>query len=310
MDGPQRQALWVFSGLLGLLVGSFLNVVVFRLPRNCMSVRGPRSRCPGCSTRIAWFDNIPVLSWILLRGRCRSCRAPISPRYAGVELLTGLLFLWAGARALYWSPQPGSGPQVLRFAVEALFVSVLVACTFIDIDFRILPDEITIPGTVLALGISAAFPFLHPEAGSLLLPGTSLTLRDPHLVSLAAAAVGALAGGGTLYGVAVLGKILFRKRIEALGETEAMGLGDVKYMAMIGALLGWRGVLLTLVLGCLLGAVFGLVRGLLTRRLGTVPFGPFLSAGALGMLFLEPWVTRGMNAYMDLVQALVSRLIR
>ncbi len=307
MDERQRQVLFVFSGILGLLIGSFLNVCIFRLPRNCMSIKGPRSRCPGCSSGIAWYDNVPVLSWLLLKGRCRSCKLPISPRYAGVELLSGGLFLWAGWRALYDSPALGPGGQAAKFAVETAFVSALIVCTFIDLEFRILPDEITLPGLGLGLAVSALFPFLHPEAGRLGLPGTTWVLSQPNLVSLGAAAVGALTGGGTLYAVAVLGKVLFRRRIAELGETEAMGLGDVKFMAMAGAVLGWRGVLLTFLLACLAGSLTGLVRFVATRRLGYVPFGPFLSAGALGVLYLGRWVDLGLKLYMDFVHELVER---
>ncbi len=283
MAESQRVVLLVFSGLLGLVVGSFLNVCIFRLPRNCMSLVRPRSRCPKCLALIAWYDNIPVASWVLLGGKCRGCRAPISPRYALVELLTGVLFLAAGARQLYGTPGT-EAERAVRFAIEAAFLGAMVACTFIDLDFRILPDEITIPGALVALGASAMFPFLHDP-----LP---LGLREPHVAALAASALGALVGGGSIYAVGKLGELLFRK--------EAMGLGDVKYMVMVGALLGWRGVLLTFVLACLFGSVFGIGRFVAIRRMGYVPFGPFLSLGALAMLFGSAWVDRGIRAYLGL----------
>jgi leader peptidase (prepilin peptidase)/N-methyltransferase len=309
MDERQRLVLWVFSGLYGLLVGSFLNVCIFRLPRNCMSIRGPRSRCPGCSRGIAWYDNVPVLSWLLLRGRCRHCGRRISPRYVLVELLTGVLLAWAGWRALYGSPGLTGMQQALKFAVESSFVSALLVSAFIDLEFRILPDEITLRGLAVGLGVSALWPFLHPEAGRLVVPGTGLALTQPHLVSLGASAIGALAGGGTLYVVGVFGKLAFRKRIEALGETEAMGLGDVKFMAMAGSILGWRAVLLSLVLACVGGSLVGLLRLLVARRMGYVPFGPFLSLGALAMLYLGPWVDLGVRLYMDAVNRLAERLL-
>src|SRR5262245_39570558 len=135
----------IFAGAFGLIVGSFLNVVIFRLPRACMSIAGGRSRCPGCRRQIAWYDNIPVLSWIVLRGRCRTCREPISARYALVELLTGALFAWAAYVQLYVAP----GEDVHRvtvFAIQAYLISAIVAATFIDIDFQILPDEINYSG--------------------------------------------------------------------------------------------------------------------------------------------------------------------
>src|SRR5882672_67348 len=256
MADSQRLVLFVFSGLFGLVIGSFLNVCIFRLPRNCMSIVGPRSRCPKCLNWIAWFDNIPVLSWGVLGGKCRHCRNPISVRYTLVELLTGVLFLVAGWRALHGVPAPGL-PQAVGFALEAWLVAAMIVCTFIDLEFRILPDEITLSGIVIGLAASAAFPFLH--GGSLLdleadalpldhgwhwLPGHGLpwAVREPHLASLLASLAGALAGGGSIWLVGVLGKLIFRK--------DAMGFGDVKYMAMIGAVLGWWGVLLSFVIAC------------------------------------------------------------
>jgi len=307
MSESQRTVLLVFSGIFGLTIGSFLNVCIFRLPRNCMSIVKPRSRCPKCLTWIAWYDNLPVISWLLLGGKCRHCKHPISIRYTLVELLTGALFLYAGYRALYLWPHgllrseefslvlfdPLAGAQ---FVIEAWFVSALIVSTFIDFEFRILPDEITLSGVVLGLVASAIFPFLH--AGDLV----RSAIREPHLASAAASAVGALAGGGAIYLVGVLGKLVFRK--------EAMGFGDVKYMAMIGAVLGWRGVLLTFVLACIAGSVIGIGKYLAVRRMGYVPFGPFLSGGALTMLFWSPWVDRALAAYMAFVQHLTDRLLR
>jgi leader peptidase (prepilin peptidase)/N-methyltransferase len=286
MSPEQRVVFLIFSGLLGLLVGSFLNVCIFRLPRNCMSLVRPRSRCPKCLRLIAWYDNIPVASWLVLGGKCRGCRLPISPRYPLVELLTGALFLYAGWRELYGSSAPGPD-RAIRFVLETAFLGAMMACTFIDLDFRILPDEITIPGTLVGLGASAMFPFLHEG-------GMPLTISSPHLASLAVSALGALVGGGAIYGVGVLGKLLFRK--------EAMGLGDVKYMAMVGALLGWKGVLFTFLIACLCGALFGIGKLLAVRRMGYVPFGPFLSLGALVMLFWPHLVYRALRWYMALFQ--------
>jgi leader peptidase (prepilin peptidase)/N-methyltransferase len=284
MSESQRLTLLAFSGLLGLLIGSFLNVCIFRLPRNCMSIVRPRSRCPGCLAFIAWYDNFPVASWLVLRGKCRHCRAPIPVRYALVELLTGALYLYAGWRAIY------GGGQAARFAVEAWFLGAMIVCTFIDLDFQILPDEITLSGVLIGLAASAAFPFLH--AGSF-----PFAIRNPFLSSLAASALGAVAGGGSIYAVGVAGKLLFRK--------EAMGFGDVKYMAMVGAVLGWRGALLTFVLACLIGSLFGIGKFIAVRRMGYVPFGPFLSTGALVMLFGSSLVDGALRSYLSFVQTLL-----
>jgi leader peptidase (prepilin peptidase)/N-methyltransferase len=275
-----------WAGALGLLVGSFLNVCIFRLPRNCMSVVRPRSRCPKCRTLIAWYDNLPVLSWIALGGKCRRCRAPISPRYAAVELLTGLLFAYSAwkLRAL-----PAFDGAVL-FAVHALFIGALVASTFIDLEFRILPDEITLPGLAAGVAFSAGYP---PLQG-----GEAFWPAHPHLGAFALSIVGAAVGGGSIWLVGVLGKLVFRK--------EAMGFGDVKFMAMVGAVLGWKGVLLTFVLACFLGSVFGIGKFLAVRRMGYVPFGPFLSGGALGMLLWADLVDRAIDAYLRFVRSAVG----
>lgn len=284
MTEPQRVVLLVFSGLFGLVAGSFLNVCIFRLPRNCMSVVRPRSRCPRCLGLIAWYDNIPLFSWIALGGRCRRCGAPVSTRYVVVELLTGVLFLCAGWRQLYGS-SAAPPERAVRFALEVAFVGAMIACTFIDLEFRILPDEITIPGLLVALGASGLFPFLQEWRPPF--------PREPHVAGLAASALGALAGGGAIYAVGRFGELLFRK--------EAMGLGDVKYMAMVGAVLGWRGVLLAFMLACLFGSIFGIGRFIAVRRMGYVPFGPFLSGGALVMLFASCWVDRAIGLYKDWV---------
>ena len=296
MSDAQLVVLFVFSGILGLLIGSFLNVCIFRLPRNCMSIRKPsRSRCPKCLTWIAWYDNIPVASWAVLGGKCRHCRNPISIRYALVELLTGGLFLYTGWRAIYGVASPG-WPQAVQFAVEAWFVSALIVSTFIDLEFRILPDEITLSGVLIGLAASAAFPFLH--AAELWRWGIPAT----PLMSAAASALGAVVGGGSIYVVGVLGKLVFRK--------EAMGFGDVKYMAMVGAVLGWRGVLLTFVIACLWGSLFGIGKVIVTRRMGYVPFGPFLSVGALTMLFFAPLVDRAIQAYLAFNHRLLDGILR
>ncbi len=291
MADETRLILLVWCGLLGLLVGSFLNVCIFRLPRNCMSVVRPRSRCPRCRSWIAWYDNIPVLSWVLLGGKCRHCKTPVSPRYAAVELLTAGLYLYAAWRVLYGGAATSPVDQAALFLLHAWFLGALVVSTFIDLEFRILPDEITLPGILIGLAWSAAFPRL--------LHAGDLAYRpewNPHLAGAAAGGLGAFIGGGSIWSVGKLGKWMFRK--------EAMGFGDVKFMAMVGAVLGWRGVLLTFMLACLIGSVYGIGRWIATRTMGHVPFGPFLSAGALGMLFFADLVDRGILAYIAFVRGL------
>lgn len=238
-----------YALFVGLAVGSFLNVVIHRLPRGESVVR-PRSRCPGCGKAIAWYDNIPVLSYLLLRGRCRGCKARISLRYPLLEALTGALFL---ACYLRW------GASISTLAAAVLCAG-MVALAAIDIEHYILPDRITLPGIVIGLAFS---PFV-----------VWTTLRS--------SLIGAALGAGVLLAL-WYGWLLLRKE-------EGMGLGDVKMIALIGAFLGWQGMLLCLFLSSLLGAVVGLgLMAIQGRDLKTkLPFGAFLAAGTLVTLFFGP----------------------
>ncbi len=226
---------------VGLAVGSFLNVCMYRLPRG-ESVVTPPSRCPSCGHRLRWFDNVPVLGWLVLRGRCRSCRTAISPRYPLVEVATAgffLLQLWQ----VGWAP---------LLAVRLLFVSAMIVLFVIDLQHRILPNVITLPGIVVGL---VACLFFEPGWRSSL--------------------IGVAAGGGVLWAI---GEAYFRIR----GE-EGMGFGDVKMLAMIGAFLGWQLMLVTLLLASLAGSIIGgtmiaIDRGNMKYAL---PLGSFLALGAI-----------------------------
>ena len=230
-----------FVAFLGLAIGSFLNVVIHRLPQQ-QSIVTPGSRCPGCGYMLRWYDNIPILSWAMLGGRCRKCRAPISIRYPIVELLTAVIFV--GHYLVFgWTP---------LLAVRLLFAASLVALFAIDLEHRLLPDAITLPGIVVGLTASLFLP-----------PG------------IIAALIGMLIGGGFLW---LTGEAYFR-----YSGQEGMGGGDVKMLAMIGAFLGWKLVLLTLILSSIAGSVLGLAiigikRGDMKYAL---PFGTFLALGAL-----------------------------
>lgn len=233
----ERWVLALIAGIFGLLIGSFLNVCAHRWP-NDESVVRPRSRCPACEELIRWYDNIPVLSWLVLRGRCRHCGAGISLQYPLVEFATGLI--WAGM-FFYWD----MSAEAFR---GSLFLTILLGIALTDARFYIIPDEFSIGGTVLGLGLA-------------FLPGGPTWLQSLG---------GAAFGFGLLWLIAVLGKATFKK--------DAMGGGDIKMMAMVGAFLGIPGVLLTLFLGALLGSViFGPI-SLKTQKV--VPFGIFLSLGA------------------------------
>ena len=234
------------AALFGLIWGSFLNVVIHRLPLG-QSLSRPRSRCPSCGNAIAAWDNIPVVSYVVLRGRCRSCGVSISFRYAAVELAMGAASLLSFLR---------HGPS-LEYAVEFVFVAAMLALIFIDFDHQILPDRITLSGLVLGLALAW--------------PREAMTFSD--------AVKGAALGGGLLFFVS---EVYFR-----LKHVEGMGFGDVKMMAMVGAFVGWKGVLLTLFLGSLLGSVVGI---LVLRRHGAdlktkLPFGTFLGLGAVVTLY-------------------------
>lgn len=227
----------VVAGLFGLAVGSFLNVCAFRWPRD-ESVVSPGSHCPGCGEAIRWYDNVPVLSWLLLRGRCRACEQPISIQYPLVELATALV--WAGMFASF-----GLSFEALR---GSLFLTILFGIALADARFYIIPDELSLGGLIVGL-------LLAPLAGG---------------ITVVQAAVGAGVGFALLWLVARLGTWAFKK--------EAMGLGDIKMMAMVGAFLGAPRTLLTIFLGALLGSViFGPI-AIKTKKL--VPFGIFLAAGA------------------------------
>lgn len=240
MTDLPRWFLAPLAGVLGLVLGSFLNVCIVRWgaePKQ--SVVRPRSRCPRCGTSLKPWDNIPVLSWMLLGGKCRSCRLPISPMYPLVELGTGLI--WA---MLFWHFGP-----TLHALGGALFFTILLGIALTDFRNYIIPDEFTVGGLVVGLLLAAA--------GGMAGLGTAL--------------LGAAVGFGTLWLVGWAGTALFKK--------EAMGGGDIKMMAMVGAFTGWMGVLLTIFLGAII-AVLIFVPILIFRRDKLVPFGIFLALGA------------------------------
>jgi leader peptidase (prepilin peptidase)/N-methyltransferase len=280
---------WFFqllSFVFGAVVGSFLNVCIYRIPEG-RSVIFPGSTC-SCGQRIAWFDNIPILSWFLLCGKSRCCGQKFSVRYALIELLTGVLFY------VSWCIHP---PMVA--IIGFLFVAFLICATFIDFDHMIIPDRFSIGGMVIGVLISIFFPTLHGlESGSL------ISNIESGVISI----TGALIGAGLIYWISVLGEIVFRK--------PAMGEGDVKFVGFIGAFCGWQGAVFSMFGGAFIGSVILLpvliIGRILNRQkkednlsedsneagdeviaLGSqVPFGPMLAAGGL-VYFL------GFNTYVD-----------
>ncbi len=250
--------------VFGLLIGSFLNVCIHRWPRG-RSVVKPRSHCVRCRKTIAWYDNIPVLSWLLLGGKCRHCGRAISVRYPLVELATGALFFF-----FVWTLGPGL--YALKMCV---FTAMLLALMFSDFEKRILPDEFTLGGMLVGFAFALFVP--PPDiTGQALLWMFGLDLADGRIRWLAEAAIGGLLpafflwGGGWLY--------------EKFRHREGLGLGDVKLIAMVGSFLGLRGAMMTLVIGSLAGSILGYGYIRATRRdpaTYQLPFGTFLGAAAL-----------------------------
>ncbi|MCX7794509.1 MAG: prepilin peptidase [Thermodesulfovibrionales bacterium] len=252
--------------VLGLIAGSFMNVCIYRIPRN-LSLIKPGSRCPDCKSPVKPYDNIPVLSFFLLRGKCRTCGAKIHWRYPVVEFLNGILWLIIFNKF-------GDTPYSLPFL---FFASCLVVITFIDIEHMIIPDIITVPGTLIGIALGPILPdpfFRLVTLGFL----TSLT--------------GALTGFLLFFIIAVIGEWIFKR--------EAMGGGDIKLMAMVGAFTGWKGVILTTFSGSLIGALAGVVVILSRKRSDTViPFGPYLAGGAMVSLLFGQEV---MNLWLRWIQ--------
>ncbi len=239
MDGY----LYIFVGLLGLAIGSFANVLIYRLPRE-KNVVVSRSVCPKCGTMLRWYHNIPLISFLVLRGKCGFCKEPISWRYPLVESVNALLYL-------YFLWQFG---LTLEFMVFCYLGTVLLVVFFVDLDFQIIPDLLTYSGMILGLLVA-------------LLPGG---------ITILSACVGLLVGGGALYLIAMLGDLLFKK--------ESMGGGDIKLAGMLGAFLGWQKVLLIFLSSAVIGLVVSVVVMAFSAKLRqdrVIPFGPFLALAAV-----------------------------
>ena len=268
---------YILAGVFGAIIGSFLNVVIHRVPLE-ESIVFPNSRCPSCGAVIPFYDNIPVLSWVMLGAKCRGCKERISFRYPAVELLTGALFV-----AVAWHDGLSAA---LPF--NLVFVAALVALIFIDAEHMILPNVITYPGMVFAVIARLAIPYLTGTLYFDDLPSLAhgaFAGMPVWVTSLAGAAIGALIGGGSLW--------LMGWTWEKLRGIEAMGLGDVKMMFMVGAYLGWRLTILTIFVGVLSGSIIGV--GMMARQRDRnmqmlLPFGIFLGLGAIGALLVGRYV--------------------
>jgi leader peptidase (prepilin peptidase) / N-methyltransferase len=252
----------VLAAIFGLLIGSFLNVCIHRWPRDLSVVR-PRSACPECGKPIAWYDNIPILSYLLLRARCRQCGASIYWRYPVVELLTAISFG-------FFVHEAGLSLQALKYCI---FAAILIALVFSDLETLLLPDELTIGGLIIGL-VFAVFVRV-PDTTFQLIAGIAGVHPGGRAGMLGEALFGALVPAGTLW----LGGWLFEK----LRHKEGLGFGDVKMLAMVGAFLGIGGALLTIIVGALAGSIIGLAFIKLTGKdtaTYQLPFGTFLGAAA------------------------------
>ena len=264
-----------FSFALGACIASFLNVVIWRVPRG-ESIVSPPSHCPKCNAPIKWYQNIPILSWLALRGKCANCKAPISPRYILIELLGGVLFL-----AVFWCCFMPYAPYVKDMVQKQIFpfslvitlvamwiwVSLMIVGSMIDFDHKLLPDFVTVGGMALGLVYNAvAYSFAHSF--------------EPIVKSL----VGLVFGFGLLWLIRWLGSIAFKR--------EAMGMGDVFLMGAVGALFGPVAVLVTLILSSVFGSVVGLSMVALAKtkfgKFVEIPYGPYICMGCLAWMFYGP----------------------
>ena len=244
----------IISFLYGICVGSFLNVCICRIPIG-KSIIFPGSACMACQNPVKFYDNLPILSYILLKGKCRTCKAPFSIRYPLTELLTGL-------SALFVYYKFGLSLDALLYFI---FIAMLIVITFIDIDHQIIPDVISLPG--IPIGVLFA----------------ALSRNQEIWGALIESLIGILAGGGSLYLVALTYKTVTGK--------DGMGGGDIKLLAMIGALIGWKGVLFTIFAGSAIGTLLGIGGMLYSKNMNmklAIPFGPFLSMGAVIYIFFGP----------------------
>ena len=254
------EVFWIVSAfvfLAGLCIGSFLNVCIWRIPRD-ESIVWPGSHCPACNHAIAAWDNLPLLSWLLLNGKCRHCKAPISPRYFVVELLAGALF------AALWLVHGWT----LQTPVYMLFSGALILGTFVDFDHLILPDRVTLGGMAAGLALSFLFPALQGQAA-----------RLPALIQ---SALGLALGYGLLWLVGTLGRLILKR--------EAMGMGDVKLLGAIGACLGWQAVLFTIFVSSLSGTALGLALIAAGKKelQSKIPYGPHIALGAVLWMLCGP----------------------
>ena len=261
MDNGLLHIFEFFSFWTGACIASFLNVVIWRMPRG-ESIVSPPSHCPKCGAAIRWWQNVPILSWLALRGKCANCKAPISPRYILVETIGGVLFLAAFWRYGIWAP------------AMWVWISLMIVGSFIDFDLKLLPDGVTVGGMILGVALAAATPFVPMPVFA----------NWPFAFPLFNSLGGLAFGFGLLWLVRFLGSKAFGR--------EAMGMGDVFLMGAVGAIFGLRAVLMTLILSSVFGSAVGLAMvGLAKTKFGKmteIPYGPYICLGCLAWMFFGP----------------------
>jgi len=280
--------LWVFG--LGLVIGSFLNVCIHRIPEG-ISIVWPASKCAYCSKRIVWYDNIPVLSYLFLRGKCRHCQRKISAQYPIVEFLTGIVFL-----LLFRSVLMVSSGTTCVYVFFIVFCCLLIVGSFVDLRLHIIPNEITYTGLILAPIASILCVGLHDLSGSLRFFVDS---GNQWAASLLASLIGIFVSGGLIFLCGVFGKLVFRK--------DAMGFGDVKLMGVIGGFLGWKLAVATFFLAPFFGLLFGLPR-LISKKGNVIPYGPFLSLAAFVCLLFKDFSIKTIDHYLNIYLSIFQLL--
>ena len=271
--------LWVFG--LGLVIGSFLNVCIYRIPEG-ISLLWPASKCVNCSKRVVWYDNIPVLSYLFLKGKCRNCQHKISALYPITELITGIVFL-----SLFHSVILVKGDLVCAYIFYLVFCCLLIVGSIVDLKLYIIPNEITYTGLILA-----------PIAGLLCVGSRNLNSAQGYfdnsvnqwMASLQTTMIGVFVAGGMIYLCGLIGKLVFRK--------DAMGFGDVKLMGVIGGFIGWKLAVATFFLAPFFGLLFGIPR-LISKRGKMIPYGPFLSLAAFICLLFQDVTVGIIDNYLD-----------
>ena len=271
--------LWVFG--LGLVIGSFLNVCIYRIPEG-LSLLWPASKCVNCSKRVVWHDNIPVLSYLFLKGKCRHCQHKISALYPITEIITGIVFL-----SLFHSILMVKGDLICAYIFYLIFCCLLIVGSIVDLKLYIIPNEITYTGLILA-----------PIAGLLCVGSRNLNSAQGYfdnsanqwMASLQTTMIGVFVAGGMIYLCGVIGKLVFRK--------DAMGFGDVKLMGVIGGFIGWKLAVATFFLAPFFGLLFGIPR-LISKRGKMIPYGPFLSLAAFICLLFQDVTLGIIDNYLD-----------